>query len=273
MAYHRESASEATGQHASPAPAGVTPEYDAADMNRERRHQELVAVGKAFASSHPHLTDAENYPREAFAGPTRRLLAFCLDCIVVMPAALFLAWLLGGLPGQEESVLGFNATYTKLAHKIVQVVIYDLYFAGMLGLQGQTWGMHFAGFKVVRRTLARPSMGMARGRYWALGLGIVALGLGPLSMLWNRHRRGWHDRVSGTYALNTTHLDIGLLEYVNTPPDESAQQRINRKSWEGFARFAMIVFSGAGLLIVVIAVHLLIWLLRLASWFRKVTAR
>ena len=48
-------------------------EPSAEELERERQHEALAARGRAYGEANPRLTDLENYPTEAFAGPGRRL--------------------------------------------------------------------------------------------------------------------------------------------------------------------------------------------------------
>ncbi|MCZ7605883.1 MAG: RDD family protein [Planctomycetota bacterium] len=153
------------------------------------------------------LRDLETYPRDAFAGAGRRLFAFLLDCIIVMPTMLIAAWVLGSFPGQNPAdadsvgLFGMSAKAAKTVSKVLQILLYDMYFTATMHRWGGTWGMKFAGMVVLGRDLAMPSKNQARGRYWANILSVLPLGLGLLAIFWNRHRRAWHDSIVGTYVM------------------------------------------------------------------------
>jgi uncharacterized RDD family membrane protein YckC len=216
VAYDRKpdgyGAKPATEQAAVSAPPAEKQQVDAA----------VPLVG--LADKHPKIGDLNHYPREAFAGPGRRLLAFMIDCVAVMPTMLIIAWILGALPGQEEGIFGLDRRYTKLASKVVQFLLYDFYFVGMLHVWGCTWGVMLARYSIVQRNLAKPSKGMARGRYWATVLSILPLGLGLLWILGHKHKRGWHDLMAGTYAVKRSHLISDLAAAAETPKGETAEQ-------------------------------------------------
>jgi uncharacterized RDD family membrane protein YckC len=63
---------------------------------------------------------------------------------------------------------------------------------------GQTIGQMAAGVRVVGESLSRVSSGQAAGRTVALGASLLPAGLGLVSVLLDRGRRGLHDRLSGT---------------------------------------------------------------------------
>ncbi|MBK8207810.1 MAG: RDD family protein [Planctomycetes bacterium] len=124
-----------------------------------------------------------------------------------MPTMLLAAWVLGTFPGQNaadaESVglFGMSAKVAKAVTKVLQLVLYDMYFTATMHRWGGTWGMKFSGMIVLGRNLAMPSKGQARGRYWATLFSVLPLGLGLLSMLWDKRKRAWHDRIVATYVV------------------------------------------------------------------------
>ncbi|MBV6515393.1 MAG: hypothetical protein HPKKFMNG_01032 [Planctomycetes bacterium] len=250
MSYDRKPAygpKKTPPKQAAPEPAK---EPSAEELERERQHEALVARGRAYGEANPRLTDLENYPREAFAGPGRRLLAFMIDCVAVMPTMLIIAWMLGALPGQETGIFGLDPRYTKLASKIAQFLLYDFYFVGMLHVWGRTWGVMLARYSIVRRDLGKPTKGMARGRYWATVLSIMPLGLGLLWVLGHKHKRGWHDLMAGTYAVKRSHLIGDLAAAAETPQGETAEQFKERHNAErGIIVLNLLLFAPGMILV------------------------
>lgn len=194
--------------------------------------------------------DVETFPRDAFAGAGRRLWAFLLDCLIVMPTMLAFAWIMGTFPGQNaadaESVglFGVSMKTAKLITKIVQILLYDIYFTATLHRWGGTWGMKFSGIIVLGRDFAMPSKSQARGRYWANILSVLPLGLGVMAILWDKHRRAWHDRIVGTYVLRMAVTPGTLVEAATRrtrDPKESDEDAAT--ALKGLMWFILITFA------------------------------
>lgn len=147
-------------------------------------------------------------PRQAFAGIPRRLMAFVLDCIVVIPTALLVAWPMGTLPflfdraAEEVGVFGLAPTTAKLITNLLLILLYDIYFAGTVHAYGYTLGMSMFSIAVVDKEGRKPTKSTARWRYYCVGLVLLPLGLGLLSILWDKQKRGWHDRIVGTWCVH-----------------------------------------------------------------------
>ncbi len=160
-----------------------------------------------YARAHPDIGDLEQYPRENFAGAGRRFSAYLLDCLIVIPSMLVVSWILGTLPlsGYREAasvgVFGLEPRVANAITKLVQLLLYDVYFTATVHRWSGTWGQKFVGISVLCRDLALPNKGQARGRYFATVLATLPVGLGLLGIVSGRHRRGWQDKLSGTYTM------------------------------------------------------------------------
>ncbi len=147
-------------------------------------------------------------PVKAFAGIGRRLLAFLLDCLVVMPTALLVAWLMGTLPflfdrtADAVGVFGLKPLVAKLITNGITILLYDFYFARLVSHGGRTLGMSLLSIAVVDNEGRPPRLSAARTRYLMAGLAMIPAGLGLLAMLWHPQRRGWHDRASRTWVIH-----------------------------------------------------------------------
>ena len=256
MPYDRKPA----GYVPSNSPAPEPEELSAKAIKREREHQELIAAGRALAASNPRLTDVENYPAEAFASPLRRFVAFFLDCIVVLPTAVIVAWILGTFPGLQ-STFGMEPHVAKLISRLIQIVLYDFYFVEMVRTGGQTWGMRTAGYWLVQRTLARPTRGKLRGRYLATSLSLLPLGLGLWWMAGQKHRRAWHDLITGTYALRESKALEGVAALANTPSGETARQREEKHTSESLTFMLNLLLFAPGMIVFFTGVVILTWVL------------
>lgn len=204
-----------------------------ADKKADEFPPERIAEVMQWAAANPEKADLERYDRAAFAGPGRRLFAYLVDCLIVMPTMLLAAWALGTLPGvydaSAESVgwFGLSPRVARIVSSAVQLLLYDTYFTSTVYHWGGTWGQKFLGLVVLRRDLARPTKKQARWRYWALALTLIPLGLGALAITWDRHRRGWHDRMVGTYAVRMTHVPgelAAVMSLRTRDPSDTAQE-------------------------------------------------
>lgn len=194
---------------------------------------ERIAELQRFANAHPELCDLERYSRDAFAGATRRFAAYLMDCLIVVPTMLLVALVLGTVPGSgfraAESVglFGLSPHLASAITSLIQLLLYDTYFTATVHRWGGTWGQKFCKVAVLGRDLAMPSKSQARGRYWAAVLAALPLGLGLLAIVWDRRRRGWHDRMAGTYVVHLHAIpgDIVRLASLNTrDKGESAKE-------------------------------------------------
>ncbi|MBZ0136095.1 MAG: RDD family protein [Planctomycetes bacterium] len=151
--------------------------------------------------------DIKSLPKQAFAGPFRRLIAFVLDCLIVVPTALLIAWPLGTLPflfdraAESVGLFGLSPTVAKFITNGCVIMLYDIYFTGTLRASGYTLGMHILDVAVVDGQGHRPSKSTARRRYFCTVLSVIPFGLGLLAMFWHPQKRTWHDRMVGTWAL------------------------------------------------------------------------
>lgn len=198
-----------------PVPAKSEPS-PAKDEAAEKRAANIAQVHE-YLRANPHLGDLEQYPPGAFAGMGRRFAAYLLDCLIVMPTMLIAGWMLGTLPGQyapgaeTTGLFGLSPQVAKLISKLLQLLLYDVYFTATLYRWGGTWGMKCCDLIVLRRDLALPTKGQARGRYWAAVLSALPLGLGFLAIGWDKRKRGWHDRMAGTYVVRGNALTPGIV--------------------------------------------------------------
>ena len=214
-----------------------------------------------MAATNPRLTDLENYPRQAFAGPARRLVAFGVDCVVVVPTMIIVASILGTLPGQQQGLFELDPRVAKLIQRLIEVFLYDLYFVAMLRTSGRTWGMRTAGFWVVQRDLARPTRGKARGRFLAAALSLLPLGLGLWWMAGQKHRRAWHDLLSGTYVMRENKSLEGLVALANSPSGETARQREEKGTSESLTMLFNLLLFAPGTIVFFAGVIMLTWVL------------
>ncbi|HZU08049.1 MAG TPA: RDD family protein [Chloroflexota bacterium] len=116
-----------------------------------------------------------------------------LTRFIVGTAIVRVGLLLGGRPRE----LGEAAALLSTLASVALVVVYLL---GCWALAGATPGKHLLGLRIVNRAGQAPSLGQAVVRALGYLLSALVLGLGFL-WLFGPERRGWHDRLAGTYVV------------------------------------------------------------------------
>ena len=145
------------------------------------------------------------------AQPLRRLAARILDWVVMflgflVLSAIGLAAVLGAdnLTGDQS-----DAAVGLIGLALAGAVIGILYEVALIAVKGQTLGKMAVSIKVVRADNGRvPGWGKSAGRWiiptvanfiplvgWILSLLVF------ISLLWDRVRQGWHDKVAGTLVI------------------------------------------------------------------------
>jgi uncharacterized RDD family membrane protein YckC len=77
-----------------------------------------------------------------------------------------------------------------------------LYLTFFYGVVGTTIGKHLLGLRVVNREGKSPDLRQIVVRVLAYAVSALPLYLGFLAILSDDRRRGWHDRISGTYVVH-----------------------------------------------------------------------
>jgi len=86
-----------------------------------------------------------------------------------------------------------------LAYQVVLFVVIFGYFVGYWAWKGRTLGMQSWGLQLETTAHQVPGVGACTLRFFAALLSWATFGLGFLWQLWDRDRRTWHDRLSGTF--------------------------------------------------------------------------
>jgi uncharacterized RDD family membrane protein YckC len=131
-----------------------------------------------------------------------RLLAFFCDLVILLGA---MAVTIGGLVALRGSLLLIEIVQWSAVTAGVVVLVNHIL---LCSVRGRSVGMALAGIRLVRADGRRMSWGRSLVRH-TLGYGLAALplGLGFLWMLGDERKRGWHDRVSGTWVVKEADYD------------------------------------------------------------------
>ena len=150
---------------------------------------------------------ARNQPPAAlaYAGLQLRIVAFLLDAMVMISAfMLFVA--AGGLQTLLRSDFGNvdppdSAFYVWAGFVLAFIPFAALYFAGLWSWRGQTVGMMAVHIKVAGRDRYPLSFGRALARTLLWPLSIIPLGLGLVTIHFDRESRALHDILAGSVVL------------------------------------------------------------------------
>lgn len=127
----------------------------------------------------------------------RRLAAAFYDSLIVLAL-----WFLGTaliLPLTHGEAVASTNLPAIMLYRLYLLTIGFLFFAGFWTRSGQTLGMLAWKVRVVQSSNgARISWKQALLRYLASLLSWLVLGLGFIWSLFDRERKTWHDRLSGT---------------------------------------------------------------------------
>lgn len=179
-----------------------------------------VRVSRRLAMSRGVLTAMSRAtPPLVRASFSRRVVALMVDCCVVIGVCVLPALRSEGLIEDVVGYIGFvvrlmtrtevfgiqEETISRacaLAAGVVGSIFYLVCCSSQTG--GQTVGKRICGIRLVRANGSTPlSVGEAAYRTGALVVDIAALGLGALSMLWDREGRSWHDRITSTAVVKS----------------------------------------------------------------------
>ena len=152
----------------------------------------------------------------------RRLGAQVIDAIIV----IFLTFIIGVL----ISLLGltfqmFNQDHGNALQPAIllgAVIASFAYYVGMWATQGQTIGKSTLGMTIVNKRGEKLSWGSAILRYIGYMISSLVFGLGFLWIAFDKHRQGWHDKIAGTYVINSDD-DINFGDAVEFVPADAGR--------------------------------------------------
>ena len=147
--------------------------------------------------------------RLPYASFETRLVAFILD-LVVLASFLALFFALAGLEllirtdfGDEDpSTWELNVAVIIISAYVL--VFAPLYFVGLWTWRGQTLGKMAMAIRVVRTDGRPANMGTALLRLVGYLFSTLLLFVGFLMILFDRQRRGLHDRLADTIVVDLT---------------------------------------------------------------------
>ena len=133
------------------------------------------------------------------AGLATRSVAAGIDLALLFAAYSLISSVLASLAsaifGQHLSLVAV------IILGLLGVAVGGGFFAVFWALAGQTPGMRFLSIRLMHNGSSEITARCAVRRVLALILALLPLGLGYFAMLRDPHRRGWHDRLTGTEVI------------------------------------------------------------------------
>ncbi len=135
-------------------------------------------------------------PNAIYVGFWQRLVATCLDSLLLFAAAAFVAGLMTMAqplsPSPHEPFGNFLLTF------VFPAVVTLLFWFRFFATPGK---MLFSAIIVDANTGAVPTRAQYVGRYLGYALSGIALGLGFLWVAIDPRKQGWHDKLAGTVVV------------------------------------------------------------------------
>lgn len=163
-----------------------------------RKEDENTATAEGDDARHLSDTSTTTSVPLDLAHPLRRLYAYLIDIGILLMVVFLVARVAGGW------VAGGWVLSQDPRAAVIDVFIFFGYFVFSTGIFGRTPGKWVASIKVVDENGLTPGVGVAIpremvGRF----VSVVAIGAGLLWVLFDKDRQGWHDKIAGTYVINT----------------------------------------------------------------------
>lgn len=133
-----------------------------------------------------------------FAGFWRRVLATFLDTIVMSIVALpLLLYFYPHYFNSDALIQGpMDVLLTWIGPALYAIIFWNK--------KGATPGKMIMQIQIVNyQTLQQPSIGSLVGRYFSYYVSALTFGLGFLWIAWDKEKRGFHDKLSGTAVIKT----------------------------------------------------------------------
>lgn len=167
----------------------------------------------------------------------RRLGAQAIDAIIV----IFLTFIVGII----ISLIGITfqmfdpsrGEALQPAIMIGAILASLLYYVGMWARQGQTIGKSTLGMMIVTKDGGKLGWGKAFLRYIGYMVSSLLVGLGFLWIAIDKKRQGWHDKIAGTYVINSDD-DINFGDKVEFVPADAGI------GWGWIVLWAIVAIAG-----------------------------
>jgi uncharacterized RDD family membrane protein YckC len=153
-----------------------------------------------------------------YGGFWARFGAHAIDSLILSsisaPLSLAIGFAIGLAGALNGDSTGDSPTLAGLLGGVAGLVVSLAYYVALPPLAGATLGKLALGYQIVGPDCRRLSFGRSIGRYFACIPSGFAFGLGYVWIGVDSRKRGWHDRIAGTYVVRK--------ELVHGPAREAA---------------------------------------------------
>jgi uncharacterized RDD family membrane protein YckC len=158
----------------------------------------------------------QDFQTPPYAGFWIRVLAYLIDCLVMMAVSCPVGILLGvGVVATGADQNSDSAILTNGFSNVISLLIGWLYFSLLESSSWQaTIGKKVLGLKVIDLHGNRISFGRATGRYFAQILSGMICFIGYVMVAFTEKKQGLHDMVAGTLVIK----GAAVTSYPEPPP-------------------------------------------------------
>lgn len=152
----------------------------------------------------------QNTNNDKYAGFGRRILAYWVDFLILLPIGLTIQQMLGENPfamfqyetleqlrqaqqSGTNTILTFVSLAIGVAYSLIMWVNYD----------GATPGKRLMAIKIIKSDGSKLTYPAAFLRYIGYFVSVFVFGLGYLWMIWDKKKQAWHDKIAGTVVVKT----------------------------------------------------------------------
>ncbi len=126
-----------------------------------------------------------------------RFVAYLIDTVAAVTITVVLAALLGASMGLG----GVRGSYIEMAGSGVGLLVSLVYWIALPPTLGATFGKLAVGYHIVGDDGRHIGWWRALGRYFAYTISTIPLLLGFVWIGIDPQKRGWHDKIAGTYVV------------------------------------------------------------------------
>ncbi|MBN2569223.1 MAG: RDD family protein [Deltaproteobacteria bacterium] len=145
----------------------------------------------------------------SYGGFWRRSVAFSIDQMILQIVSLIVYYLGSKIMATDYGLIDFSSplSFTLLwSYYGISLMLDMVYFTYFHGMTGQTPGKRLIGLRVIQKSGASMTLGIAFLRWVGYLISKIFLYLGFIWVAFNREKRGWHDFIAGTCVVRTAEL-------------------------------------------------------------------
>ncbi len=142
------------------------------------------------------MKQAQTHSKSGHPSLGRVLGAIIYDSLILFALFMIAGFIVIPVLGRPPTGQGEH-----LFFQVLLLVIAYLFFCWFWTHGGQTLGMRAWKIRLLNLNNETVTWSVATGRFCLAILSWLLLGLGYLSMLWDREGLSWHDRLSSTYLI------------------------------------------------------------------------